>query len=63
LQPSIMLKDIPPLPENIRGKRLISGQALWNIPCPELANADVGSSDGLGSTDDEPWDPEHVFGA
>ncbi|CZR51440.1 uncharacterized protein PAC_01316 [Phialocephala subalpina] len=24
---------------------------------------DVGSSDGLGSTDDEPWNPEHVFGA
>lgn len=63
LQPSIILKDIPPLPENIRGKRLISGQALWNIPCPELANADVGSSDGLGSANDEPWNPEHVFGA
>ena len=63
LQPSILLKHIPPLPENICGKRLISGQALWNIPCLELANADMGSSNGLGSTDDEPWDPEHVFSA
>ncbi|KAF4636207.1 hypothetical protein G7Y89_g1863 [Cudoniella acicularis] len=63
LQPSIVLKDIPQLPEDIRGKRSISGHALWNIPCPELANADVGSSDGVASTDDEPWRPEHVFGA
>ncbi len=29
---------------------------------PRTGNADVGSSDGLGSTDDEPWDLEHVFG-
>ncbi|KAF4635377.1 hypothetical protein G7Y89_g2724 [Cudoniella acicularis] len=62
LQPSNMLKDVPPIPENLRGKQDIIGQALWNIPCPELANASVRSSARQDETD-EPWDPENVFGA
>jgi hypothetical protein len=48
----------PPLPENIRGKQEISGQAIWNVPCPELR-----SRNSENDSEDEPWDPEHVSGA
>ncbi|KAH9217378.1 hypothetical protein DL95DRAFT_105625 [Leptodontidium sp. 2 PMI_412] len=62
LQPSLVLKDIPQIPENLRGKRSLSGNALWNVPCPELAGVDVGRSDSFASND-EPWHPEVVSGA
>ncbi|PVH69800.1 hypothetical protein DL98DRAFT_163041 [Cadophora sp. DSE1049] len=47
----------------MRGMRLISGRALWNILCLELAGADIESSNDIASADDEPWRPDLVFGA
>jgi hypothetical protein len=58
LQPSNMLGAIPPMPENLRGKREISGHAVWKVPCPELHSRDLEND-----SEDEPWDPEHVSGA
>ena len=58
LQPSILLKNIPPLPKNLRKKRAISRQALQNVPYPELAGSDVRKFDN-----NKPWDSEHVLGA
>jgi hypothetical protein len=55
-------RTVPPIPEKLRGKQYIVGQALWNVSCPELANSSVRSSARQDETD-ELRDLENVFSA
>ena len=53
--PSIMLKDIPALPESLPQGGILVGQPLWHVPSTEQKGKDA-----AGSND---WDLEHVHGA
>ncbi|RDL41153.1 uncharacterized protein BP5553_01132 [Venustampulla echinocandica] len=58
LNPSIMMQNVPPLPADLRGKRDITGNTLWNIPSPELR-----ASRSSESNNDAYWNPALVHGA
>ncbi len=62
LEPTIILQDIPPLPERLRGRRQITGHALWYIPSPELRLSDAPTIPQDVPIDEEGWDPEYVSG-
>jgi hypothetical protein len=53
-----IMHDVPPLPHDLHKKQIIRGQALWNVPSPELyADRESSLHDG-----DEVWNPDHVYG-
>jgi hypothetical protein len=52
LDPTNLLQDVPPLPDNLRGLRELEGHSVWKIPLPELND----SGQVLGAGDS--WDPE-----
>jgi hypothetical protein len=73
LDPSIMMQNVPPLPQNLQGEQSIIGQSMWYIPSPELSYQgqidlvqDSGISDEIWAPapilTDEEWDPELVCG-
>ncbi|KAI0430730.1 hypothetical protein F5Y09DRAFT_220431 [Xylaria sp. FL1042] len=52
--PSIMLQDIPALPENLPRKGVLVGQPLWHVPDPEYHGEDAQTND---------WDLQYTHGS
>ena len=55
LDPSIMMQDVPPLPQDLSRQLSITGQSTWYVAHPEIRTP------ALASNDDE-WDPDLVYG-
>ena len=53
-----VIQDIPPLPQDLYKKRIITGRALWHVPSPEFHKGHRSSK----HDDNEVWNPEHVCG-
>jgi hypothetical protein len=53
-----LMQDVPPLPQDLCRKQIITGRALWHVPCPELPK----SCRSPKHDDDEIWNPEHIYG-
>lgn len=35
-----LLQDVPPIPQNLHKKQIITGRALWHVPSPEFHDSD-----------------------
>jgi hypothetical protein len=55
LDPSIMMQDVPPLPQDLSGQLSIKGQSMWHVASPELRTP-------ASAQKDDEWDPELVYG-
>jgi hypothetical protein len=54
LDPSIMLQDVPPLPQDLSGQLSIKGQSMWNVASPDIRTPAFAQKDG--------GNPELVYG-
>lgn len=53
-----LMRDVPPLSQDLRKKQIITGRALWHVSCPELSRPYRNPK----HLNDEIWNPEHVHG-
>lgn len=53
-----LIRNVPPLPRDLRGKRFISGRALWHVQSPEFHQSRRNSEDDNHGA----WNPELVHG-
>jgi len=54
-----VIRDVPPLPQDLYRRRIITGRALWRVPCPEFYETHESSTH---DNDSEAWIPELVYG-
>ncbi|KAH9212353.1 hypothetical protein DL95DRAFT_525191 [Leptodontidium sp. 2 PMI_412] len=59
LDPYILMQNMPPLPQDLPRQRIITGQALWHVPHPELPKSCQQKTET--SPDDDAWNPEDVY--
>jgi hypothetical protein len=52
-----LIQHMPPLPQDLHKKQIITGRALWHVPSPEFDKTHRGLKHDNGV-----WNPEYVYG-